>query len=325
LALALVLGVAGARVVSVASAQPVVRPTRVGFLSPAGAAEYAAAADAFRQGLSDRGYVDGKNLSIEYRWAGGKSEHLPGFAVDLVRLKVDVIVAHALAAALAAKEATTTIPIVMVATFDPVRSGLVSSLARPGGNVTGLAYPESVDELSGKWLQLLIEVVPKLSRVVVLTNADNPSHGKRLKDIEAASRTVGVEVHRVEMRQLDVERALASISQRNPSALIVLPDPLFTNQRQRLAAFALEKRWPTVYAYRELTEAGGLLSYGPNLAALFRHAAVYVDKIIKGAKPADLPVEQPTKFELVINARTAKALGLTIPPSLLFRVDQVLE
>jgi putative ABC transport system substrate-binding protein len=157
LALALILGVAGVRVVSVASAQPVVRPARVGFLSPAGAAEYAAAADAFRQGLSDRGYVDGKNLSIEYRWAGGKSERLAGFAVELVRLKVDVIVTHGLAAALAAKEATTTIPIVMVATFDPIRSGLVPSLARPGGNVTGVAYPESVDELSGKWLQLLID------------------------------------------------------------------------------------------------------------------------------------------------------------------------
>jgi putative ABC transport system substrate-binding protein len=245
--------------------------------------------------------------------------------VELVRLNVDVIVAHGLAAALAAKEATTTIPIVMVATFDPSDRGLISSLARPGGNITGLAYPESMDELSGKWIQLLIELVPKVSRLVVLTNADNPSHGRRLKDIEAAGRTLGADVQRVEMRQLDVERALASVGHINAGALIVLPDPVFTNQRQRLAAFALERRLPTTYAYRELPEAGGLLSYGPNLATYFRRAAVYVDKISKGAKPADLPVEQPTKFELVINARTAKALGLTIPPSFLLRVDQVLE
>jgi putative ABC transport system substrate-binding protein len=302
-----------------------VRSPRVGVLSPAGAAEYAAAAGAFRQGLSDHGYVEGRNLSIEYRWAAGKPGRLPSFAVELVRLNVDVIVAHGLAAALAAKEATTTIPIVMVATFDPSDRGLISSLARPGGNITGLAYPESMDELSGKWIQLLIELVPKVSRLVVLTNADNPSHGRRLKDIEAAGRTLGADVQRVEMRQLDVERALASVGHINAGALIVLPDPVFTNQRQRLAAFALERRLPTTYAYRELPEAGGLLSYGPNLATYFRRAAVYVDKISKGAKPADLPVEQPTKFELVINARTAKALGLTIPPSFLLRVDQVLE
>ena len=322
---ALVLGLVVTNVLSVASAQPMVRSPRVGLLSPAGAAEYAAAADAFRQGLSDRGYVEGKNLSIEYRWAAGKSGRLPGFAVELARLNVDVIVAHGLAAALAAKEATTTIPIVMVATFDPVRSGLVASLARPGGNVTGLAYPESMDELSGKWIQFLIEIVPKLSRVVVLTNADNPSHGRRLKDIEATSRTLRMDVQKVEMRQLELERALASVAQLTAGALMVLPDPIFTNQRQRLAAFALERRLPTAYAYRELPEAGGLLSYGPNLATYFRHAAVYVDKIIKGAKPADLPIEQPAKYELVINLKTAKALGLTIPPSLLARADQIIE
>jgi putative ABC transport system substrate-binding protein len=325
LVLALVVAVGEANVLGVASAQPTVRSPRVGILSPAGSAEYSAATDAFRQELRDRGYVEGKNLSIEYKWAAGKSGRLPGFAVELVRLNVDVIVAHGLAAALAAKEATTTIPIVMVATFDPVRSGLVSSLARPGGNVTGLAYPESMDELSGKWIQLLTELVPKLSRLVVLTNTDNPSHGRRLKDIEAAGRTLRVDVQKVEMRQLDVEKALEAVRQLNAGALMVLPDPVFTNQRQRLAAFALERRLPTTYAYRELPDAGGLLSYGPSLTDYFRHAGVYVDKILKGAKPADLPVEQPTKFELVINAKTAKALGLTIPPSLLLRVDQLLQ
>ena len=323
LALALIVGVGGTGVLSVASAQPGVQPARVGFLSPAGAAEYAAAADAFRQGLSDRGYVENKNLRIEYRWAGGKSARLPAFAVELVRHRVDVIVAHGLAAGLAAKEATATIPIVMVGIVDPVRAGLVPSLARPGGNVTGLAYPES--ELSGKWIQLLIELVPKLSRVTVLTNPDNPSHGRRLKGLEAAGRTLRVDVYGVEMRQLDLERALASLIPLNAGALIVLPDPTFTNHRQRLAAFALEKRQPAVYMFREFPEAGGLLSYGPNLQASFRDAAVYVDKILKGTKPADLPVEQPTKFELVINARTAKTLGLTIPPSLLLRADQILK
>src|SRR5262245_36406153 len=308
-----------------AVAQQAGKIPRVAILSPAGAVEYADAVEAFRHGLSDHGYVEGKNLSIEYRWAAGKPGRLPDFAVELVRLNVDVIVAHALAAGLAAKEATTRIPIVMVATFDPVRSGLVPSLARPGGNITGLAYPESMDELSGKWIQLLIELVPKVSRFVVLTNADNPSHGRRLKDIEAAGRTLRVDIQKVEMRQLDFERALTSVSKLNAGALMVLPDPMFTNQRQRLAAFALERRLPTTYAYRELPEAGGLLSYGPNLAAYFRHAAVYVDKILKGAKPADLPVEQPTKFELVINLKTAKALGLTIPQSLLLQANEVIE
>jgi len=328
MALALVLVALGSTargVIAVARAQAVARPVRVGLLSPVGSTEYAAAADAFRQGLRDRGYVERKNLTIEYRWAAGKPERLPSFAVDLVRLHVDVIVAHGLAAALAAKEATTTIPIVTVATFDPVRAGLVPSLARPAGNITGLAYPESLDELSGKWIELLTELVPKLSRLVVLTNSDNASHGKRLKDIEAAGRRLRVDVSSVEMRQLDLERALTSIGQLKASALIPLPDPLFTNQRQRLAAFAIEKRLPSVYAYRELPEAGGLLSYGPSLAAYFRQAGLYVDKILRGAKPADLPIEQPTTFELVINARTAKAIGVTIPPSLLRRADQVLE
>ena len=320
-----ILGSTARGVVAVASAQAITRPARVGLLSPVGPTEYAAAADAFRQGLRDRGYVEGKNLTIEYRWAAGKPERLPSFAVELVRLGVDVIVAHGLAAVLAAKEATTTIPIVLVATFDPIRAGLVPSLARPAGNVTGLAYPESLDELSGKWIELLTELVPKPSRLVVLTNADNPSHGQRLKDVEAAGRRLRVDVSGVEMRQLDLERALARVGQLKAGTLIVLPDPLFTNQRQRLAAFAIEKRLPSVYAYRELPEAGGLLSYGPSLAAFFRHAGLYVDKILKGAKPAVLPIEQPTTFELVINARTAKALGVTIPPSLLRRADQVLE
>src|SRR5262245_48632951 len=189
-----VLGSTARGAIAIASAQTVARPVRVGLLSPVGSTEYAAAADAFRQGLRDRGYVEGKNLTIEYRWAAGKSERLPGFAVELVRLGVDVIVAHGLAAVLAAKEATTTIPIVMVATFDPIRAGLVPSLARPGGNVTGLAYPESLDELSGKWIELLTELVPRLSRVAVLANADNPSHRQRMRDVEVAARRLRVDV-----------------------------------------------------------------------------------------------------------------------------------
>src|SRR5262245_56222067 len=192
-----------------AVAQQAGKIPRVAILSPAGAVEYADAVEAFRQGLSDRGYVEGKNLSIEYRWAAGKTGRLPGFARELVQLNVDAIVAHGLAAALAAKEATTTIRIVIVATLDPVRSVLIPSLARPGGNITGLAYPESMDELSGKWIQLLVECVPKLSCLVVLTNADNPSHERRMKDIEAAGRTLRVDIQKVEMRQLDIEKALA--------------------------------------------------------------------------------------------------------------------
>jgi putative ABC transport system substrate-binding protein len=282
-------------------------------------------ADALRRGLSDAGYVENKNLSIEYRWAAGRPARLPDFAGELVRLRVDVILAHGVAASLAAKKATTSIPIVMVATVDPVRAGLVSSLARPGGNITGSALPESTDELIGKWIELLLELVPKMSRLTLLTNSDNPTHGRRAESVQAAGRMLRVDVQRVEMRQTDLERALASVSQLNTTALIVVPDPAFTNQRQRLAAFALEKRQAAVYMFRDFPEAGGLLSYGPNLQASFRASAVYVDKILKGAKPADLPVEQPTKFELVINARTAKALGLTIPPPLLLRADQVLE
>jgi putative ABC transport system substrate-binding protein len=306
-------------------AQPQPKVARVGLLSPVAASEYEAAADAFRQGLNEHGYVENRNLTIEYRWAGGDVGRLPVFAVELVRLNVDVIVAHGLAAVLAAKAATASTPIVMVATFDPVRSGLVSSLSRPGGNVTGLAYPESTDELSGKWIQLLIEIVPRLSRLIVLANAENASHPKRLKDIEAAARALRVEVYTVEMRQQDVEWALAAVGQVSAGALIVLPDPLFTNHRHRITAFALERRHPTVYAFREFPDAGGLLSYGPSLATFFRHAAVFVDKIVKGAKPRDLPVQQPAKFELVVNLKTARALGLTISPSLVLRADQVIE
>ena len=285
--------------------------------------------EAFRQGLRDLGYVEGRNLLIEYRDAQGKVERLPALAAELVALKVDVIVAAAggTVVALAAKQATKDLPIVFIAVGDPVTSGLVTSLARPGGNVTGLSllFPELV----GKWLELLRQTVPGVSRVAVLWQpgaAPERSEKVLLKEADVAARALGVRLQVVEVRgPADVDRAFSDMIRAGASALTVPSTPMFASERRRLADLAAKNRLPTVFSFRDYVDAGGLMSYGPDLPDLFRRAATYVDKLLKGGKPADLPVEQPTKFELVINLKTAKALGLTIPPPLLQRADQVIE
>jgi len=284
--------------------------------------------EAFRQGLRDLGYVEGRNVVIEYRDAEGKPERLPALAAELVALKVDVIVTGGgTPPALAAKQATKTIPIVFSSVPDPVTDKLVTSLARPGGNVTGSSNLNP--ELVGKCLEQLKQVVPGVSRVAVLWQPgamDERTEQDILKAADVAARALGVRLQVVEARgSADVDRALSDITRARAAALTVLPSAMLFTERRRLVALAAKNRLPAVYAQREFVDAGGLMSYGPNLADLFRRAAVYVDKILKGAKPADLPVEQPTKFELVINLKTAKALGLTIPPSVLGRADEVIQ
>ena len=309
-----------------AEAQQAARIPRIGWLggSLAGKSHMT---EAFLQGLRDLGYVEGRNVVIEYRDAEGKLERLPALAAELVALKVDVILAGGTAQALAAKQATRTIPIVFTAVVDPVADGLVTSLARPGGNVTGVS--SLVSELVGKWLELLKQAVPGISRVAVLWHPG--TLGERtekdmLKGAEAAARALGVRLQFVEARgPADFERAFSDMTRARAGALTVLPSNMFLGERRRLVDLAAKNRLPAVYPWREAVDAGGFMAYGANTADVFRRAATYVDKILKGAKAADLPVEQPTKFDLVINLKTAKALGLTIPPSLLQRADEVIQ
>jgi len=307
-----------------AGAQQLSKVPRIGLLgtdSPAGAANRL---EDFRQGLRDLGYVEGQNIAIEYRWAEGRVERVPDLAAQLVGLKVDVIVATSSPMALAAKKATRTIPIVFVTAADPVASGLVAGIARPGGNVTGVSL--LAPEIVARQLQLLKEAVPTVSRVAVLSNPGNSYTTLLVKEIEAAARSLGVRVEIVEVRGVDAfDSAFSAVTKARPGALFVLFDPMFFAHRKRIAEIANKNRLPAMYPHKEYAEAGGLIAYGVDLRDNFRRAATYVDKILKGAKPADLPVEQPAKFELVINLKTAKALGLTIPPSLLQRADQVIE
>jgi putative tryptophan/tyrosine transport system substrate-binding protein len=309
-----------------AEAQQAAKVARIGYL----AINLAASPhqhEAFRQGLRDLGYVEGRNLVIEYRDAEGKFERLPALAAELVALKVDVILAVSTLAALAAKQATRTIPIVFGGAGDPVASGLVTSLARPGGNVTGLSI--LAPELVGKCLEQLKQAVPGVSRVAVLWHPGAMGEHMdkdMLKEADVAARALGVRLQFVEARgPADFDRAFSDMTRARAGALTVLASPMFISERRRLVDLAAKNRLPAVYPWREGVDAGGLMSYGANLADLFRRAATYVDKILKGAKPADLPVEQPTKFELVINLKAAKTLGLTIPQSLLGRADQVIQ
>jgi ABC-type uncharacterized transport system substrate-binding protein len=307
-----------------AEAQPAGKVPRIGFLSPASSTSAPHILEAFRQGLRDFGYVEGQNIVVEYRWAEGGAERLPVLAAELVSLKVDVIVASGTPAPLAAKNATKTIPIVMASAGDPVGAGLVASLARPGGNVTGQST--LTPDLGRKRLQLVKELLPGVSRVAVLWNAANPYTVLLVREIEAAARTLKVQIQSLEVRGPDdFENVLPTAISGRAGALAVVDDPLTVSYRTRIVSFASQHRLPAIYGFREFAEAGGLMAFGANLADLYRRAPIYVDKILKGAKPADLPVEQPTKFELVINLKTAKALGLTIPPSLLQRADQVIE
>ena len=278
----------------------------------------------FRKGLRDLGYVEGQNISIEYRHADGKRERLPELAAELVRLKVDVIVALSTLAALPAKRATTMIPIVMVSS-DPIGTGLVASLSRPGGNVTGLTVTSP--ELVGKRLELLKETVPSLTRVAVLFDSDGPSKILELKEAHTAAPALGVQLHPQGVRapNPDLDGAFDSARRERAQAVFVLHNPLTLTYRAQIVGLALRYRLPSMFEGREYPEIGGMLSYSASVSDLFRRAATLVDRVLKGAKPADLPVEQPTKFELVINLKTAKALGLTIPPSLLQRADQVIE
>jgi putative tryptophan/tyrosine transport system substrate-binding protein len=297
---------------------------RIGLLSSFSPSDAARWHDAFRQGLRDLRWVEGKNISIEYRYAEGRSDRLPDLAADLVRLKVDIIVAGFGNDALAAKRATRTIPIVVASTGDPVTTGLVESLARPGGNVTGLSTMSP--DLGGKRLALLKEILPKLSSLAVLWNPQSPGSALNWKDLQVPAGELGIHLHPLEVRSSDdFGQAFEEAIRARAGALIFAPDPLFGRNIRRIIDFAAEKRLPTFFHVREFADAGGLASYGPDRSDLFRRAASYVDKILKGAKPADLPVEQPAKFELVINNRTAKALGLTIPQALLLRADDVIE
>jgi putative tryptophan/tyrosine transport system substrate-binding protein len=310
-----------------AEAQQAAKIARIGYLATNRAASPHLPA-AFLQGLRDLGYVEGRNVVIEYRNAEGKPERLPALAAELVALKVDVIFAGGgTLPALAAKHATRTLPIVFADAADPVTSGLVTSLARPGGNVTGL-YALAA-ELVSKRLELLKQAVPGVSRVAVLWQPGALPERTTMdmrKDAEVAARALGVQLQFLEVRgPADFDRAFSDMTKARAGALTVLPGTIFLSERKRLVGLAARNRLPAVYLARESVDAGGLMSYAPNIADLFRRAATYVDKILKGAKPADLPVEQPTKFELVINLKTAKALGLTIPPSLLQRADEVLQ
>ena len=275
--------------------------------------------------MKDLGWIEGQNIVIEWRFSGGRAELLPDLAAELVRLRVDLIVVPSSPTALAAKNATKTIPLVTVAVGDPVALGLVASLARPGGNITGLTNSVG-PEIAGKQLELLKEVVPKVSRMAVLWNPNTRGNALALRETEIAARALGLELQPLEARSLnDFDRAFAAMTAKRAGALLVLGDVMFSTHRNRLADLAAKNRLPAMSAARESVEAGWLMSYGPNTPELFRRAATYVDKILKGAKPGDLPIEQPTKFELVINPKTAKTLGLTIPPSLLQRADQVIE
>ena len=322
LAVLLVLGVAPFQ----SPAQSRNKVWRVGFLMPR-ARPVSPEPDfpgAFARGMRELGYVEGKNLLIEYRFADGLYERLPGLAGELVQLKVDVIVAAGAPAVGAAQKATTAIPIVMGTAGDPVGTGFVASLARPGGNITGLSDISS--DLSAKLLDLLRSTVPKLSRVVVLTNPDNPSHITLLKSIQAAAQSAGTRIlHLTARNPREIENAFSTMAQKNAGAVIVTADPLFNQQVRLTAELAVKHRLPSISGFRQYADLGGLMSYGQDFTENFRRAATYVDKILKGAKPGELPVEQPMKIELLINRRTAKALGLTIPPDLLLRADRVIE
>ncbi|HEX3338753.1 MAG TPA: ABC transporter substrate-binding protein [Pseudolabrys sp.] len=270
------------------------------------------------------GWIEGKNVAFELRFAENRLERLPELAAELVHLNVDVIVALGTLAPLAAKRATSTIPIVMTSAGDPLGSGLVASLARPGGNVTGMSL--MAPDLGGKRLELLKELSPGLARVAVLWNAANPYPARVFKETQAAGRTLGIEVQSLEVRSAnDFDGAFEAARTQRPDALITVEDPLTVDYRKRIADFAVANRLPSLYGFREFAIAGGLMSYGANIADLVRRAAGYVDKLLKGAKPADLPVEQPTTFELIINLKTAKALGLQVPPTLLARADEIIE
>jgi putative ABC transport system substrate-binding protein len=278
----------------------------------------------FRDGLRDLGYVEGKNIVVEYRWAEGKYERFPALIAELIASKVELIVTAGTPAAVAVKKAAPSTPLVMIAVGDPVGTDLIKSLAHPGGNITGLTSIAS--DLEGKRLELLREVLPQVSHVAVLWNPASPFQVVLEKELQAAARDLGIKVLSLGVKAAeDLDTAFAIVLKERPGALLVLADRLFLHNRARIMKFALKNRLPGVHAYVELVEAGGLMSYGPSYPGMHRRAAYYVDRILKGTKPADLPVERPAKFELVINLQTAKAIGLQIPPNVLARADRVIR
>jgi putative tryptophan/tyrosine transport system substrate-binding protein len=307
-----------------ASAQQPGRLPTIGFLgesTPSGQREWVAA---FEQRLRELGWIRGRDVAIEYRWAEGRNERFADIVADVIRLKVDVIVTQGTPSVLAAKEATSIIPIVFSIAGNPVANGLVASLNRPGGNVTGLTNQTA--DLAGKRLELLREVVPSLRRLAIMANVDNPSVMLDVGEVRAAARALGLEVATLEIRRAeDIASAIDASIQGRAEALYVAGDPLVTTNRNRLSILAVGARLPTIHGNRENVEAGGLMSYGPNLPDLHRRAAEFVDKILRGTKPGNIPVEQPTKFDFVVNLITAKALGLEVPPTLLARADEVIE
>ena len=317
------LGGAAAAWPLAARAQQAGRLPTIGFLgatTPAGQSQLTAA---FVQRLRQLGWIEGHTVAIEYRWAEGRSERFAEFAAELVRLKVDVILTHNTPPVLAAKQATSVIPIVFATAADPVGTGVVASLARPGSNVTGLST--QTPDLAGKRIELLREVVPGLRRLAILANPENSYVILEVREVQAAARTLGLEVALFEIRRAeDITPAFEGLKG-GVEALYILPDPLLFTNRLRINTLALGARLPTMHSLREYVEASGLISYGPNWRDQWRRAADYIDKILRGAKPADIPVEQPTKFDLIINLTTAKALGLTVPPTLLARADEVIE
>jgi putative ABC transport system substrate-binding protein len=310
--------------VAIAEAQQPTKVPRIGYLSTVSRSAIAVRIEAFRQGLHELGYVEGKNIVIEWRFAEGKLDRLPALAAELVRLKVDIIITAGPPATRAAKETTSTIPIVMTFDPDPVGNGFVASLARPGGNITGLAT--LAPEIGGKQLELLKEIVPKLSRVAVFGDSIQPGNPQALKEIELAAQAFKVQLQYLDvLSPKDIETAFRAADKGRADAVLTLGSPVLASQRTQFADLAVKSRLPAIYLRSESVEEGGLMSYAVSLTDLSRRAATYVDKILKGRKPADLPVEQPIKFELIINLKAAKQIGLTIPPNVLARADKVIK
>jgi putative ABC transport system substrate-binding protein len=306
-----------------AEAQPTKVP-RIGFLGATSRTALSARVQAFRQGLRELGYAEGENIVLEYRWGEGRNERLPGLAAELVRLKVDVLVTAGPTDNRAAKEATNTIPIVMAQDNDPVGNGLVASLARPGGNVTGLAT--LTPELAGKRLEILKESVPKLSRLAVLGTSSQPGNTQALRETELAASALRIHLQYLDVPGLeDIETAFRAASKGRAEAILMLASYVFNSYRKQIVDLARKTQLPAIYRTSEFVEDGGLMTYGVSITDLYRRAATYVDKILKGAKPADLPVEQPTKFEFIVNLKAAKQIGLTIPPNVLARADRVIK
>jgi ABC-type uncharacterized transport system substrate-binding protein len=306
------------------SAQQLAKVPRIGFLGAVTPEDFPHLENAFREGLQEAGYVEGRNLVIEYRWAEGKAERLPELATELVQLKVEAIFCITSAAARAAKDATTTIPVVFVGVSDPVKYGLVAGLAQPGGNMTGLGH--FTPELNGKRLELIKEVVPGLADLAVLWNTGNESHEEQLRDLANPARTLGIQLHPVGVHKPEeLEGAFQAMAREQPGALMVLASSLTHRHLRVIADLAVKHKLPSIMEFSEFTHAGGLLMYGPTWAGMFRRGGALMGKILKGAKPAELPVEQPTRFALFINMKTAKAIGLDIPATLLARADEVIE